>query len=98
MTVISSQRYLDNSILTDKIAEIEASQPAKIVLQTWSVGIDDLEILFDGHHTLEAAHQCEIAVRFESVNHPEGLTGEDLLEQAWLDSDWYDIETGSAVF
>lgn len=96
--IISSQKYIDNEILNEKIAAFESSSPAEIVLETWLVGIDDLEILFDGHHTLEAARQLDIAVRFVPVAHPEGLSGEDLLEQAWLDSEWYDIETGRNVF
>lgn len=96
--IISSQKYISNEILNEKIESLEADQPTEIVLGTWIVGIDDLEILFDGHHTLEAARQLDIPVRFVAIAHPEGLTGENLLEQAWLDSDWYDIETGQPAF
>lgn len=96
--VISSQKYISNEILNEKIAAMETNSPAEIVLKTWIVGINDLEILFDGHHTFEAAQQLDIPVRFVAIAHPEGLTGENLLEQAWLDSDWYDIKTGNPVF
>ena len=71
--IISSQRYINNEILNEKIEKLESENPAEVVLQTWHVGIDDLEILFNGHHTLEAARQCNIPVRFESTEHPERL-------------------------
>lgn len=92
--IISSQRYINDEILCQKIDELESEKPSEIVLQTWFVGIEDLEILFNGHHTLEAARQCGIPVRFEVTEHPDRLYGEDLLEQAWIDSQWYDVETG----
>lgn len=93
-TVISSQRYVSDSILAEKIAELEADQPAEIILEAWDVKDYDCAILYDGHHTLEAASQRGIPVRFEVVDHPEGISGENLLEQAWMDSDWYEVETG----
>lgn len=96
--IISSQKYISNEILNEKIETLEASRPTEIVLETWAVGIEDMEILFDGHHTLEAARQLDIPVRFVATKHPEGLTGENLLEQAWLDSDWHDVETGKLAF
>ena len=34
--------------------------------------------------TYEAAMQCDVPVIFEIVNHPEGLTGDNLLEQSWI--------------
>jgi hypothetical protein len=97
-TIISSQRYIDNDILDEKIAQLEAERPAEIVLTAWDVKIDDLAILSDGHHTLEAARQLGIAYRFDVVDHPEHIDGENLLEQAWMDSDWYDVETGKFAF
>lgn len=96
--IISSQKYISNEILNGKMEVLAANRPEEIVLETWIVGTDNLEILFDGHHTLEAARQLDIPVRFSAIVHPEGLTGEDLLEQAWLDSEWYNVETGKLVF
>jgi hypothetical protein len=97
-TIISSQRYLDNNIIDAKIAQIEADQPSEIVLKAWDVKSHDCAILFNGHHTFEAAKQCGIPVRFEIEAHPEGIDGDNLLEQAWLDSDWYDVETDTLFF
>lgn len=99
-TIISSQRYRNEEIVAEKISAFEAAAPAEIVLIAWAVNLDeyDCAILSDGHHALEAARQLNIPVRFEITNHPEHIDGIDLLEQAWIDSDWYDIETGSLYF
>lgn len=97
-TIISSQRFIDNDILNSKIATLETEQPSEIVLQAWDVKDFDCAILFNGHHTLEAARQLEIPVRFEVIDHPENINSENLLEQAWMDSDWYDVETGKLYF
>lgn len=97
-TIISSQRYIDNDILNEKIEKLEGERPAEIVLQAWDVKEHDCAVLFNGHHTLEAARQLEIPVRFEVVDHPENISGDNLLEQAWMDSDWYEVETGKLYF
>jgi hypothetical protein len=97
-TIISSQRFIDNDILCSKIAALESDRPAEIVLQAWDVKDHDCAVLFNGHHTLEAARQLEIPVRFEVIDHPENIEGDNLLEQAWMDSDWYEVETGQLFF
>lgn len=96
-TIISSQRFLDNSIIEEKIAELESNRPQEIVLLAWDVN-GDCAVLSDGHHTLEAASQLGISVEFQIARHPEGLKGEDLLERSWMDSDWYDVKTGKLYF
>jgi len=97
-TIISSQRYLENEIVCKKLEELEASGATSITLQAWDVKEYKCAVLFNGHHTLEAARQLEISVNFEVIDHPERLTGDDLLEQAWMDSDWYEVETGKLFF
>ena len=96
-TIISSQRYLSN-IVNEKIIKLKADKPAEVVLGAWDVKDYDCAVLYDGHHTLEAARQLGIPVRFEVVDHPEGISGDNLLEQAWMDSDWYEVETGRLYF
>ena len=54
-TIISSQRYLDSNVVSDKITEIEQSGITEIVLKAWDVKAYDCAILSDGHHTYEAA-------------------------------------------
>lgn len=97
-TIISSQRYIDNDILNQKIEMLETERPSEIVLMAWDVKAYDCAVLFNGHHTLEAARQLEIPVRFEVIDHPESIEGDDLLEQNWMDSDWYEVETGKLFF
>ena len=95
--IISSQRYINNEILNQKIKMMEDQRPECVFLETWETGFD-AEILFDGTHTFTAATQLGIPVKFHAIPHPEGLTGADLLEQAWMDSDWYDVETDKSAF
>jgi hypothetical protein len=94
--IISSQRYLDNQILNEKLAELEGA--VEVILTAWDVKDYGAAVLCDGHHTHEAAQQLGLTVRFEIVEHPEGLSGDDLLEQAWIDSDWYNVKTGRLFF
>lgn len=98
MTIISSQRYINNGILNQKIAKLEAERPEEIVLGAWDVKRYDCAVLYNGHYTLEAARQLGIRVRYVIENHPEGISGDDLLTQAWMDSDWYDVETDRMFF
>ena len=98
MKVISSQRYLDENKVAEKMEELKAERVETLTLEVWEVGIDDLYILCDGHHRLAAAKELGIEVEFVADSHPDGLTGEDLLERAWIDSDWYYIETGKNVW
>jgi hypothetical protein len=96
MKIISSQKYFNNEIVLAKMAELENEK--SVTLPVAEVGFDDLFVLVDGHHRLIAAQELGIEVKFEITLHGDGLTGEDLLEQTWIDSDWYDIKTGNSIF
>ncbi len=98
MKVISSQRYLDENKVAEKVNELKAGRVEILELEVWEVGFEDLYILKNGHHRLAAAKELGIKVEFVEGSHPEGLTGENLLEQSWIDSDWYYIETGENVW
>jgi uncharacterized protein (DUF1015 family) len=93
--IISSQRYIDENILSEKLEALAGKKA--ITLPAWEVG-NGMAVLADGHHRLEAAKILGIAVEFEIETHPEGLTGDDLLEVAWMDSDWYYVKTGELVW
>ena len=91
MKVITSQLYIDYDVVDQKIAQISGRE--FVELPVWTTGLKDeegneLSILADGHHTYEAATELGIEVRFVEQDHPEGLTGEALLEAAWMDSDY----------
>ena len=96
MKIISSQRYIDEKIVEQKLELLTGK--SSLVLEAWEVGMDDLAVLSDGHHRLEAAQRLGIPVTFEVTNHPEKITGETLLESMWMDSDYYDVETGKNVW
>lgn len=92
--IISSQRYLDESIVAEKVIT------GPICLPAYAVEIDGVQyaVLADGHHRRAAAIEAGVEVSYEIKSHPEYLTGEALLEAMYNDSDYYDIETGSLVF
>lgn len=101
MKVITSQSYINYGIVEDKKAAL--ARNSEITLTVWTTGLrdedgEDLCILSDGHHTYEAAVELGIEVNFDEVDHPEGLTGDALLEQAWMDSDYRYLGTTLLVW
>lgn len=52
-----------------------------------------MAIQADGHHTMAAARELGIEIRFVFSADPEGLSGEVALDARWNDGDWYDVET-----
>jgi hypothetical protein len=100
MTIISSQRFLNYDIVEEKATELEGA--TVVLLPVYEVEMEDgegnaLYILADGHHRREAANDLGIAVEYEIVRHQDDLTGEQLLENSWIDSDWYYVESGRPV-
>lgn len=101
MKVITSQSYVNESIVEEKKAMLEGAQSVELVV--WTTGLQDLNgedvcILSDGHHTYTAAMEMGIEVVFVEEEHPEGLMGEPLLEQAWMDSNYCYIGTNETVW
>lgn len=95
MTIISSQGYLNFEIVDHKVEELEESGAEYVVIPCWAVGEIDGEeyaVQYDGHHTLEAARELGLEVKFEIEEPEDSLTGEDLLAQHYIDRDWYDVE------
>lgn len=96
MKVITSQSYINYDIVDEKIAALDGT--TEITLTVWTTGLvdengEELCILSDGHHTYEAAMELGVEVSFDEVEHPEGLTGDKLLEAAWMDSDYHYLGT-----
>ena len=93
MTIISSQHYIDWDIVETKMDELQGM--TEVEIPCYYVGeIDGEEYAMqaDGHHTLMAARELGIEVRYVVDDDPEGLTGEELLDARWMDGDWYDVE------
>ncbi|MCI6707038.1 MULTISPECIES: hypothetical protein [Eisenbergiella] len=101
MKIISSQRYIDYDLVEAKIDEIKDYD--YIILPIIDAGMQDLDgndlfILTDGHHRKEAANELGIEIRYEEVPNDHNLTGEELLNECYGDSDWYYIENGNLVW
>ena len=101
MTVISSQGFINASTVEEKLVELQ--NETVITLPVWDADMQDedgnnLYVLADGHHRFEAAKELGITVEYDVVRRDDGLTGELLLEAAWMDCDWYYINTGVTVW
>lgn len=96
MKIISSQHYLNKDIIAEKIASLQGAEYVTIIC--WDAGEIDGEeyaVVSDGHHTMAAAKASGIEIRFEIVDDPEGLRGEDLLGARYMDGDWYLVESSN---
>jgi len=102
--IISSQHYIDFDTVDEKIAEIENKNTVEIPV-VFAGEIDDEKyyIMIDGHHTYQAAKEIGIEIKFDEKERSEYNISKDatlaeVLEQNWLDGDWYDVETGNIAF
>lgn len=97
--IISSQRFLDDNIVSQKIKDEDFEVQLSPV---FTLDNQDYQVVTDGHHSLAAAKQAGVQPVFYVQNSSEndriGLieSGEidDFLSLSWIDSDWYDVETG----
>lgn len=99
MKYLSSQRYLDEATVESKKEEINGL--VEIVIPCSYVGIIDgteYAIVVDKHHTMAAAKELGIKIVFDVKEDSENLTGDALLEARFIDSPYYDIETGIDEF
>lgn len=101
MRVITSQNYINWDIVSRKMEALK--DIGSVELTVWTTGLqnedgDDLVILADGHHTYQAAKELGIEVKFVEDPHPEGVTGEALLDLAWMDSDWRYLDNNNLVW
>ena len=95
MKYISSQHFLDEETVEEKIHQLIESNVESVKIPCTYVGFVDGEeyaIVVDHHHTLAAARALGINAVFVVDDDPEGLTGESVLEARWIDGDYYDVE------
>lgn len=96
MKIISSQHYHNWDIVEAKMAELEARGADHVTIVCWDAGEingEEYAVVSDGHHTMAAARELGIEVRFDVVDESEGLNGEELLEARYMDGEWYFVET-----
>lgn len=103
MKVISSQSYLDDEIVSEKMDALAENGVKRIVVPVINAKMkdydgNDLYIMTDKHHTLKAAKELGIEIEFEETEGYEGMSGEDILKAEYIDSDWYYVEDGGFVF
>lgn len=95
MKYISSQHFLDESIVEEKMDQLAKSNVESVEIPCTYVGFIDGEeyaIVVDHHHTLAAARMLGIPYTYVVYDDPEGLTGESVLEVRWIDGEYYDVE------
>lgn len=104
MVILSSQRHINEEIVNEKIVKLqnETSVTLPIVYVSEYNG-DQLYVLLDGHHTAEAARQLGIGVQYaeqdiNEIGYDGNMSLDDLLEVLYVDSDWYNYETGYDYF
>lgn len=94
MKVISSQHFIDWDIVENKMEQIIGSDFVEIpCYEIGEINGENMAIQADGHHTMTAARELGIEIRFTFSSEPEGLSGEDALNAHWNDGDWYDVES-----
>ena len=96
MKVISSQHYIDWDIVEAKMRAILNDEFVEIpCYEIGEVDGEELAIQADGHHTMAAARELGIEIRFVFSADPEGLSGDAALSARWMDGDWYYVETSN---
>jgi hypothetical protein len=97
-TLISSQRYLDDETVARKLAA-EDYVVEYVVLEhdgqtLWHV--------IDGHHSYAAAIEAGVEPEYRHnatvQQEADSMDLDSYLEAHFIDSEWYDLETGRAIF
>jgi hypothetical protein len=101
--IISSQRYVDEEIVAEKIAaedfEVMLSPEFEIDGATY-------QIVLDGHHSLQAAKQAGVAPSFwvadcsdhDAIGLLEAGAIDDFMIAVHMGNDYYNTETGKDVW
>lgn len=100
--IVSSQRYIDDEIVSEKIANIDFS-----VMVSPEFEFDGIKmcVVLDGHHSLAAAKkagvQPEWIVASVQDHDAVGLIGKDnelFLESVHMGDDYYNVESGEDIW
>lgn len=103
MKTISSQRYIDEDIVS---AKISAEDFMVTVSPVFEFEGETFRVVLDGHHSLTAAHQAGVAPSYCEATATEhdaiGLIKDGsivaFLESTHMGDDYYDVETGLCVW
>lgn len=102
MITISSQRYLNDAIVAQKV---EAQDFVVLVSPEFEVAGILVRVVLDGHHSYAAAIEAGVSPEFvEATGSEHDAVGmeqdnaEGFLEVTHLGDDYYNIETGGDVW
>ena len=94
-TLISSQSYLDDAIVEEKIS---ARDFVVAITPVMVIDGEEYQAIIDGHHSLAAARQVGVEPEFVVYDATDddriGLDVEEYLCAAWHDTDWYVYDKG----
>ena len=96
MMIVSSQHYINDEIVESKKEQLIASGATYVVIPCWEIGEvngEPMVIQMDGHHTLAAARELGLEIRYDLGEADDDLTGEDALKAHWMDGNYYNVET-----
>lgn len=100
--IISSQRYLNDEIVNEKL---ENNDFVVTLSPVFEIDGEEYQVMTDGHHSFEAAKikgvEPKFVVEETQDNDRIALIEDDIdsfLESNWVDSDWYNVETGINIF
>lgn len=101
--LISSQRFIDEAIVEEKIQQIEGQQSVSLPVLPLEIDGENFYILTDGHHTLAAANALDIPVTYHTVSRNslgfgQELSSADILDALWVDDNWYYVKNGRSAF
>jgi len=103
MKTISSQRYIDEEIVS---AKIDAEDFEVMVSPSFEVEGEAFRVVLDGHHSLEAARRAGVSPTYTEYTATEHdaiclLNAGDIetfLVVVHMGDDYYDVETGLTVW
>ena len=101
MTIITSQHFIDEEIVAEKIANGDFEV---FVSPAFEVNGETYRVLLDGHHSLaaaiEAGREPTITERNEADDDRVALIGnpEDFLAACWMDGEYIDAATKEAIW
>ena len=99
MVIISSQHYINPEIVESKMEELSGVNCVSI--PCWDAGVIDgkeYAVQNDKHHTLAAAREMGLQIKYVISDDPEGLCGLDLLDARYNDGDYYDVENSNPLY
>jgi hypothetical protein len=101
-TLISSQRFVDDEIVAQKITAHDFGVQLSPV---FVIDGEEYQVVMDGHHSYHAALEASVEPTYHVQNATENdrisLLNEDVnlfLEACYHEDDWYDIKEGYTIW